>query len=101
MFLQGLVRHWQGLFLQPHCIPTIHGGHVARERPSSLNTKFDSLHSVPGRAADKTIYDPTICIVKEYHLICSSTPGLAFSVARDEANLISSNNRCKYGSSKV
>jgi len=27
------VRHGQGLFLQSHCISTIPGGHVARERP--------------------------------------------------------------------
>jgi len=33
ILLQDVVRHWQVLFLQPHCISTIPGGHVAHEPP--------------------------------------------------------------------
>ncbi|MEE8365037.1 MAG: hypothetical protein V3R76_04560 [Gammaproteobacteria bacterium] len=33
MFFQDAAQQGQGLFLQPYCISTVHGGHVAREPP--------------------------------------------------------------------
>ncbi len=46
MFLQGLVRHGQGLILQPYCISTIHGGHVARAPMDGLQRSCKNISVV-------------------------------------------------------